>query len=74
MTKVPKNFRFDPDLLDRIDEVRGDVSLTAWIERACRMRLNPASGPSIQRQAHASSVPMNRQAQLNRDKNKRASR
>lgn len=39
MRKPSTSFRFSPDLLARVDVVRGDVPRTRWIERAIEARL-----------------------------------
>lgn len=39
-TSVRKDMRINKELLDRIDNVRGDVPFAAWVKRAIIMRLD----------------------------------
>lgn len=36
---IRRFIQFDPELLERIDAVRGDVPFAAWVRRACEARL-----------------------------------
>ena len=38
-TSTKKNMRFEKDLIEKIDSVRGDQSFSQWVKAACWMRL-----------------------------------
>ena len=38
-TSTKKNMRFEKDLIEKIESVRGDQSFSQWVKAACWMRL-----------------------------------
>lgn len=51
--KKAVTFRLDPDLIQRVDEARGDVSRTRFLERALEAKLQPKISLGMPKRNHA---------------------